>query len=88
MWLLDSQRKMTVMEKKYLDYIKHYRKVYRRVIKQAKRSENNSYISNTKDKSKAVINKEVGKPSINNKNIELRWGKKQNIKSFRYCRVI
>ena len=78
MQLLDNQRKTTVMEKKDLYYIKHYRKVYRRFIKEAKRSENNSYISNAKNKSKAawqVINKEVGKSSIHNKNIELRWGK-------------
>ena len=77
MQLLDNQRKKTVMEKEDLDYIEHYRKVYRRVIKEAKRSENNSYISSTKNKSKAawhVINKEVGKLSINNKEIELRWG--------------
>ena len=70
--LLDNQRKMTVMEKKDLGYIKHYRKIYRRVIKEAKRNENNSYISNAKNKSKAawqVINKEVGKSYINNKNI-------------------
>ena len=66
------------MEEKDVDYIEHYRKVYRRVIKEAKRSENNSYISSAKNKLKAawqVINKEVQKSSINNKNIELRWGK-------------
>jgi len=59
-------------------YIEHYRKIYRRVIKEAKRRENNSYISSAKNKLKAawqVINKELGKSSINNKNIELRWGK-------------
>ena len=43
MQLLDNQRKKTVMEKEDLDYIEHYRKVYRRVIKEAKRSENNRY---------------------------------------------
>ena len=31
-------------EKKDLEYIEHYRKIYRRVIKEAKRRENNSYI--------------------------------------------
>jgi hypothetical protein len=40
--------------------------------------ENNDYISRAKNKLKAawrVINKELGKTSINNKNIELTWGK-------------
>ena len=76
--LLDNETTTTVMEKKDLDYIEHYRTVYRRVIKEAKRSANNSYVSIAKNKSKAawqVINKEVGKSSINNNNIELRWGK-------------
>ena len=82
MRLLDNQRKTQVVEKKDLDYIEHYRKVYRRVIKEAKRRENNSYVSSAKNKLKAalqVINKEVGKSSINNKNIELRWGKTNKI---------
>jgi hypothetical protein len=66
------------MRKKDLEYVEHYRKIYRRVIQEAKRTENNNYISSAKNKSKAawqVINKELGKSSINNKNIELRWGK-------------
>jgi len=61
-----------------LEYIEQYRKVYRRVIQEAKRRENNNYISSTKNKSKAawqIINKELGKSFINNKNIELKWGK-------------
>jgi hypothetical protein len=84
MWLLDNQRKTTVMKKKDLEYIEHYGKIYGRVIVEAKRKKNNSYISSAKNKSKVawqVINKELGKSSINNKNIDLRWGKKQNIKS-------
>jgi len=78
MRLLDNQRKTTVMEKKDLKYIEQNRKIYRRVIKEAKRRENNTYISSSKNKSKAawqIINKELGKSFINNKNIELRWGK-------------
>jgi hypothetical protein len=78
MRLLGNQRKTRVMKKKGLEYIQHYRKIYRRVIKEAKRMENNSYIDSAKNKSKVachVINKELGKSSINNKNIELKLGK-------------
>jgi hypothetical protein len=67
------------MNQKDLKYIEQYRKIYRRVIQQAKRMENNNYISSATNKSKAawqVINKELGKSLINNKNIELTWGEK------------
>jgi hypothetical protein len=43
-----------------------------RVIQDSNRTENNNYISSVKNKSKAawqVINKELGKSSINNKKI-------------------
>jgi phage anti-repressor protein len=70
---------MTVMKEKDLEYIQQYTKIYRRVIQEAMTRENNYYISSAKNKSKAawqVTNKELGKSVINNKNIELRWGKK------------
>ena len=54
MRLLDNQRKTMVMEKKDLYYTEHYRKVYRTVITEAKRSENNSYVSSAKNKSKVA----------------------------------
>jgi light-regulated signal transduction histidine kinase (bacteriophytochrome) len=65
------------MKQKDLKYIEQYRKIYRRVIQEAKRMENNKYISRATNKSKAawqVINKQLGKSSVNNKNIELTWG--------------
>jgi hypothetical protein len=68
---------MTVTKKKDLEFIEQYRKIHRRVIQEAKRRENNNYISSAKNKSKAawqVISKELGKSFIN-KNIELRWGR-------------
>jgi hypothetical protein len=52
--LLDNQKNTTVMKKRDLEYVDHYRKIYRRVIKEAKRRKNNSYISSTKNKSKAA----------------------------------
>jgi hypothetical protein len=75
MRLLDKQRKTTVIKKKDLEYIGQYRKIYRRVIQEAKRRENENYVSSATNKSKAawqVTNKELGKSFINNKNIELR----------------
>jgi thermostable 8-oxoguanine DNA glycosylase len=60
-------------------YIEQYRKIYRAVIQEAKRRENNNCIRSAKNKSKAawqVINKELGESFINKKNIELRWKNK------------
>ena len=65
------------MEEKDLEYVENYWKIYKRVIKEAKKRENDGYISNASNKSKAawqVINKELGKSSISSKNIELNWG--------------
>jgi len=69
MQLLDNQSKTIVIKKKDLEYIEQYRKIYRRVIQEAKRRENNNRISSAKNKSKAawlVINKELGKFVIDN----------------------
>jgi len=66
------------MEKKELEYIEQYKKIYRRVIQEAKRRENDNYMSSSKNKVKAtwqLIYKELGKSFINNKNIELKFGK-------------
>ena len=78
MRLLDKQRKTTIVEKKDLEYIEQYRKIYKRVIQKAKRRENDNYMSSSKNKVKAtwqLIYKELGKSFINNKNIELKFGK-------------
>jgi Sec7-like guanine-nucleotide exchange factor len=78
MQLLDKQRKTIIMKKKDLEYIEQYRKIYKRVIQDAKRLENDNYISSSKNKAKTtwqLINKKLGKPFKNKKNIELKWGK-------------
>jgi len=77
MRLLNKQKR-TAMKQTDVKYVELYKKIYRKVIQEAKRMENNDYINRAKNKSKAawqVINKERGKTSINNKNIEITWGK-------------
>ena len=78
MWLLDKQRKITIMEEKELEYMEQYRKICKRVIQEAKRRENDNHVSSSKNKVKAtwqLINKELGKSFLNKKNIELKLGK-------------
>jgi hypothetical protein len=72
MRLLDKQKRTTTMKHTDVKYVELYKKIYKRVIQEAKRMENNDYINRATNKSKAawqVINKERGKTSINNKNI-------------------
>ena len=60
-----------------MEYIDQYRKIYKRVIQASKKRENDKYISSSKNKTKAtwqLINQKLGKPFLNNKNIELKWG--------------
>jgi hypothetical protein len=63
MRLIDKQRKTIDMKKKDLEYIGQYRKIFRRVVQESKRRENDNYISSATNKSKAawlVINTELG----------------------------
>jgi hypothetical protein len=56
------------------DYINQYQIIYKRVIKEAKRRENDRYVLRAKNKTKAmwhIINKEVGKSLQFDKKIEL-----------------
>ena len=78
MRLLEKQRKIIKINKKDLEYIDQYRKIYKRLIQDAKKRENYTYISSSKNKTNAtwqLINQKCGNPLINNKNIELKWGK-------------
>jgi hypothetical protein len=48
-----------------LDYIKRYQIIYSRVVKEAKKRENDRFVMSAKNKTKAMwqlINKEVGNP--------------------------
>jgi aspartate carbamoyltransferase regulatory subunit len=63
MQLLDKLRKTTIMEKKDLECIEQYKKIYKSVIQEAKKWENDNCISSYKNKVKAtwqLINKELG----------------------------
>jgi len=61
-------------EKKFI-YIYIY--ICRKVIREPKMRENDRYILNSNNKTKAVwqvISKEIGKSTVNNKKIEINWG--------------
>jgi hypothetical protein len=72
MRILDKQRKEMELGKEDCQFIKNYRKIYRKVINEAKKRDNDNYIANAKNKTKAtwqIINYLTGKTTISNKNI-------------------
>ena len=73
MRFLGSLRRSTKIKVRELEYIARYRKIYKSVIQDAKKRENEKYIRSSTNKTKAtwqLINKKLGKP---NKNIEIKW---------------
>jgi hypothetical protein len=55
-------------------YIGRYKIIYKRVIREAKRRENDKYILHSNNKSRVVwqiINKETGKTSLNKQDIKI-----------------
>jgi hypothetical protein len=59
------------------EYIKRYQIIYKRVIKETKRRDNDMYVLRANNHTKAmwqVINKEVGKSRNHDKKIELNDG--------------
>jgi hypothetical protein len=61
-----------------VDYIKRYQIIYRRVLKEAKKKENDRFVMSAKNKTKAMwqlINKHVGNSLHDEYKIDLRNGK-------------
>jgi predicted outer membrane repeat protein len=77
MRFLNVLKKKTNITREVLTYISRYRIIYKRVIREAKKMENDRYILNANNRNKAVwqiINKETGKTPFNIKEIKLNWG--------------
>jgi hypothetical protein len=67
MRILDKQRKEMKLGKEDFQFIKNYRRIYRKVINEAKKRDNDNDIANAKNKTKAsrqIINYETGKTTI------------------------
>jgi hypothetical protein len=53
MRLLEKRRKEINLEQEALQYINTYRNIYRNVIKEAKTKDNDNYLTNAKNETKA-----------------------------------
>ena len=62
-----------------LIYIENYQRIYKRVLREAKKRENDRYVIQSMDRMKAIwrqINREIGKAPENEQKLELRIGNK------------
>jgi hypothetical protein len=76
MRLLEKHRKEINLEQEELQYINTYRHIYGNFIKEAKTKDNENYLTNAKNKTKAswqIINNEMSISSSTHENIELMW---------------
>jgi hypothetical protein len=74
---LNSLKKRITLKSETLDYIKNYNKIYKKILKQAKKRDNDRYVTEASNKIKAMwqlINKQIGKTQEEVKNFELRVG--------------
>jgi hypothetical protein len=74
---LNSLKKRITLKSETLGYINNYNKTYKKVLKEAKKRDNDRYVTETPNKTKAMwqlINKQIGKTQDDNK-LELRVGK-------------
>ena len=75
---LNNIRRIVPLAKKDLEYIKRYHYIYRRIIGEAKKGENDRYIEAASNRSRAtwkIINKESGIRKVQNDEIKLKIGK-------------
>jgi hypothetical protein len=80
MRLLNMQKKQLDLKKNEKNYITRYKMIYMRVIREAKRRENDKNILQAKNKSKTVwqiINKEMGRISPKKQDIKIIWNSKE-----------
>jgi hypothetical protein len=75
MQVLNSLKSYFAQMREALDYMKKYQGMYKRVIREVKKRENDRYVFKAKDKTKAMwklINGKIGKVQLNYLRLELR----------------
>jgi len=73
---LNSLKKVT-HKNETLGYIKNYNKIYKKVLKEAKKRDNDRYVTKASNKTKAMwqlINKKIGRTKEDDNKLELKLG--------------
>ena len=75
--ILNHLKKTYTLKKRDLAYINKYQREYKKILKEAKKRDNDRFVMESKDRTKAMwqlINSATGKPQTENINLELRIG--------------
>jgi hypothetical protein len=79
MQTLNNLKRTFTLMREALTYIEKYQRIYKRVLREAKKRDNDRNVTESADSSKAMwrlINKEIGKAPENEQKLELRIGNK------------
>jgi len=79
MKVLNKLKRVYTLRREDLNYINAYQRIYKKILKEAKKRDNDRFVIESKDRTKAMwhlINKEIGKTHENDYKLELRIGNK------------
>ena len=79
MKVLNNLKRTHTLRREDLNYITEYQRIYRKILKEAKKRDNDKFVLESKDRTKAMwqlINKEIGNTLVNDYRLELRIGDK------------
>ena len=77
MKMLNNMKRRFTLTSEVLGYIKKYQSIYKRVLKEAKKRDNDRYVTEAANKTKAMwqlINRKIGKIQDDDHKLELRLG--------------
>jgi hypothetical protein len=78
--VLNKLKRMHTLRSEDLNYITEYQRIYKKILKEAKKKDNDKFVIESKDRTKAMwqlINKGIGKTQENDYRLELRIGDKK-----------
>jgi len=76
---LNNLKRTFTLTREDLIYIENYQRIYKKVLREAKKRENDSYVIESTDRMKTMwrlINREIGKAPKNEEKLEMRIGNK------------
>ena len=79
MKVLNNLKRTYTLRREDLNYITEYQKIYRKILKEAKKRDNDKFVLESKNRTKAMwqlINNEIGNTLVNDYRLELRIGDK------------
>jgi len=79
MKVLNNLKRTYTLRREDLNYITEYQRIYKKILKEVKKRDNDRFVTGSKDRTRAMwqlINKEIGKTQVNDYRLELGIGDK------------